>query len=407
MGYKIRKLEIKSKRQGLDEFGRVGAALPGQHIMVNKIFPLALKVKDVKPRAADILKQEMLSRMGDVVTSRDLLIQMEGTTDVIILGTEKSIRSLTEKIRVQPFGLKMLSEDITAYLSLLNENKQQKTITIGNKVFDFDNLECGALVMGILNVTPDSFFDGGLYNQKEKAFKRAEEIVKEGADIIDAGGLSSRPGSEPASIDEELQRVIPVIEHIKDNYDILISVDTYRSGVAVEAVKAGACIINDISGLVMDEKIISVAADLKVSLVIMHMQGTPLTMQESPCYGDVVDEIYDFLYSQSLAAIAAGVESNRIIIDPGIGFGKKLEHNIKILAKLKDFTNMGFPVMAGASRKSFIGSLLGGLPAAERLYGSIAAAVCAFMNGAAILRVHDVKQTVEALKIARAVKKAT
>jgi dihydropteroate synthase len=406
MGYKIRKLEIKSREQGLDEFEKIGATLPGQHIMVNKIFPVALKVKGVKPRAADILKQEMLSRMGDVVISRDSLVQMEGTTDVIILGTEKSIRSLAEKIKMQPFGLKLLSEEITAYLSLMSENKRQKTITVGNKVFDFDNLGCGALVMGILNITPDSFFDGGLYNQKEKAFKRAEEIVKEGADIIDAGGMSSKPGSQPVSVDEELQRVILAIEHIKDNYDVLISVDTYRSEVAAEALKAGASIVNDISGLVMDEKIISVAANAKASLVIMHMQGTPLTMQENPCYSDVVDEIYNFLYSQSLKAIAAGVESNRIIIDPGIGFGKKPEHNFEILAKLKDFTNMGFPVMAGASRKSFIGSLLGGLPAGERLYGSVSAAVCAFINGAGILRVHDVKQTVEALKIAAAVKRA-
>jgi dihydropteroate synthase len=407
MGYKIRKLELKSKRQGLGEFEKIGATLPGRNIMVNKIFPVALKIKGVKPRAADILKQEMLSRMGDVVTSRDSLVQTEGTTDVIILGTEKSIRSLAEKIKMQPFGLKMLSEDITAYLSLLSENKRQKTIAIGNKIFDFDNISCGALVMGILNITPDSFFDGGLYNQKENAFRRAEEIVKEGADIIDAGGMSSRPGSQPVSIDEELARVIPVIEHIRDNYDVLISVDTYRSEVAAEALRAGACIVNDISGLVMDEKIISVAAEARASLVIMHMRGTPLTMQENPFYGDVIDEIYDFLYSRSCAAITAGVESSRIIVDPGIGFGKKLEHNIEILAKLKDFTNMGFPVMAGASRKSFIGSLLGGLPADERLYGSVSAAVCAFINGAGILRVHDVKQTMEALKIAAAIKKAT
>jgi dihydropteroate synthase len=407
MGYKIRKLEIKSKRQGLDEFEKIGATYPGQNIMVNKIFPVALKVKGIKTRAAGILKQEMLSRMGDVVTSRDSLIQTEGTTDVIILGTEKSIRSLAEKIKMQPFGLKMLSEDITSYLSLLSENKRQKTINIGNKVFDFCSISCGALVMGILNITPDSFFDGGLYNQKEKTLRRVEEIVKEGAHIIDAGGMSSRPGSQPVSIEEELQRVIPVIGHIRDNYDVLISVDTYRSEVAAEALKAGACIVNDISGLVMDEKIISVAADAKASLVIMHMQGTPLTMQENPCYTDVIDEIYDFLYSRSCAAMAAGVESSRIIIDPGIGFGKKLEHNIEILAKLKDFTNMGFPVMAGASRKSFIGSLLDGLPADERLYGSLSAAVCAFLNGAGILRVHDVKQTVEALKIAAAIKKTT
>lgn len=406
MGYKIRKLEIKSKAHGLDEFAKIGATLPGQHIMVNKIFPVALKIKSVQPRAADILKQEMLSRMGDVVTSRDSLIQMEGTTDVIILGTEKSIKSLAEKIKMQPFGLKMLSDDITAFFSSLSENKRQRTITIGSKVFDLDNIGCGALVMGILNITPDSFFDGGLYNQKESAFKRVEEIIKEGADIIDVGGMSSRPGSKPVSIDEEMNRVIPVIEHIKDNYDILISVDTYRSEVAAEALRAGVAIVNDISGLVMDEKIISVAAGSKASLVIMHMQGTPQTMQENPFYVDVIDEIYDFLYSRKCAAIDAGVESFRIIIDPGIGFGKKLEHNIEIIAKLKDFTNMGFPVMAGASRKSFIGSLLGGMPAEDRLYGSVSASICAFLNGADILRVHDVKQTVEALKIAAPIKRA-
>ena len=386
----------------MKEFGLIGATIPGQHIMVNKIFPLALKVRAVKTRAADILKQEMLSRMGDVVTSRDNLIKMEGLTDVIILGTEKSIKSLAEKINAQPFGLKKLSEDITQYLSMLGKLDSSKTITISDKTFDLESE--GALIMGILNITPDSFYDGGYYLSEDKYLQRIDEIVSQGAHIIDIGGMSTRPGSKPVSKQEEIDRIIPVIRKVCSRYDIIISADTYRSEVAARAIDAGASILNDISGFTMDDSMIKVIAESKVWSVIMHIQGTPGNMQDDPVYDDVVDEIYDFLYNQAIKAQNAGIEPGKIIIDPGIGFGKKIEHNLDILAKLSDFTNMGYPVLVGASRKSFIGSILGGAPAGQRLEGSIAAAVYAYINGARILRVHDVGQTVSAIKVAKSIK---
>ncbi len=386
----------------MKEFGLIGATIPGQHIMVNKIFPLALKVRAVKTRAADILKQEMLSRMGDVVTSRDNLIKMEGLTDVIILGTEKSIKSLAEKINAQPFGLKKLSEDITQYLSMLGKLDSSKTITISDKTFDLESE--GALIMGILNITPDSFYDGGYYLSEDKYLQRIDEIVSQGAHIIDIGGMSTRPGSKPVSKQEEIDRIIPVIRKVCSRYDIIISADTYRSEVAARAIDAGASILNDISGFTMDDSMIKVIAESKVWSVIMHIQGTPGNMQDDPVYDDVVDEIYDFLYNQAIKAQDAGIEPGKIIIDPGIGFGKKIEHNLYILAKLSDFTNMGYPVLVGASRKSFIGSILGGAPAGQRLEGSIAAAVYAYINGARILRVHDVGQTVSAIKVAKSIK---
>jgi len=402
MSYRIRKLDIRTKKHGLEEFSKIGAALPGQHIMINKIFPMALKVKEMDYRAADILKQEMLARNGDVVTSRDTIMKSGGLTDVIILGTEKSIESLIEKIKIQPFGLKKLSEELSQYLLHLKEANAKKTLSIGSKVFD--SKREAPLIMGILNVTPDSFYDGGYYYSKDAACKRAGEIYSQGAHIIDVGGMSTRPGSKPVSVDEELERTIPVIEYISKNYDILISIDTYRSGVAKRALDCGASLINDISGLTFDSSMAGIASASKASIIIMHMQGTPENMQENPAYKDVVDEIYDFLYTQAENAVSEGVKRERIIVDPGIGFGKNLDHNLQILAGLSDFADMGYPVLVGVSRKSFIGNILGGIPVEERLEGSLAAAVVASINGAGILRVHDVRQTVSAIKVAKCIK---
>ncbi|MBM3700307.1 MAG: dihydropteroate synthase [Actinobacteria bacterium] len=419
MGYRIRKLDIKTKKQGLDEFAKIGSTAAGQVIMVNKIFPLALKVKGLNPRGADILKQEMLARNGDVVTSRDNLIQLEGLVDVIILGTEKSMKSLADKIKVQPFGLKKLSTEIIEYIDFLNKGQATSIYKAGKKIIDIKKES--PLIMGILNVTDDSFYDGGKYFNEKDIRQRIDAIISEGAGIIDIGGMSTRPGSKPVSIEIELSRVLPPIKYareaidarLKDNNfyknNILISCDTYRHEVAIEAVANGADIINDISGLTFDDNMAAAVSDLGAGLIIMHIKGTPENMQENPVYENLIDEIYDFLYLQADYAKQAGINSQSIIIDPGIGFGKTLEHNLYIIQRLKDFRNMGYPVLAGASRKSFIGALLGKekgkpAPAGQRLEGSIAAAVYSFINGANILRVHDVAQTVNALKIAAAIK---
>jgi dihydropteroate synthase len=402
MGHIIRKLDIRIKEQGIKEFAKIGATLQGQHIMVNKIFPLILKIKGIDVKAANILKQEMLARDGDVVTSRDTLVKAEGFTDIIILGNEEAIKKLIEKIKMQPFGLKKLSEELNEFLLKLHKVSNKKILRIGGR--DFNLGEGGAIIMGILNVTPDSFYDGGYYFEADRAFKRAEEMIGQGAHIIDIGGMSTRPGSKPVNAAEEISRVIPVIENISKKFDVLISIDTYRSEVAKSAVNAGVKIINDISGLSLDENIINVARESKSSAVIMHMQGTPEDMQVKPAYNDVIEEIYEYFFERTNKVLQAGITEDKIIIDPGIGFGKKVEHNCEILSRLSEFTSLGYPVLVGASRKSFIGSLLDGLPAQDRLEGSLAAAVCAFLNGASILRVHDVKETIRAIKIAKNIK---
>ncbi len=397
MKYRIRALNIKNRQEGLKEYKKVGASPDGSRLMIDKIFPVSLKIRGVSPLAANILKQEMLARGGDVVTSRNTIRGDSKKTDIIIQGTTKKIESLIIKIKSQPFGLKELSSDLKTYMDRLESKSKNNQLKIGTKKF---NLDEKILVMGILNVTPDSFYDGGFYFEKEKAYKRAETIVSEGADIIDVGGMSTRPGSLPVSLEEEMDRIIPVIKYIKKNYDILISADTCRPEVARKAIDEGAHIINDVSGLSMGKDMTVIIAESGVSLIIMHIKGTPENMQKNPKYNNVIDEIYDFLEDKTAAAIESGIEPGKIIVDPGIGFGKTIEHNLEILNKIKDFKMLGYPMMVGASRKSFIGGILD-LPVEERLEGSIAAAVYSIINGVDILRVHDVKETARAAEVAR------
>ncbi len=399
MKYKIRALDIKNRAEGMSEFEKIGSTVVGQKIMVEKIFPLAVKVKGLKVLAINILKQEMLARGGDVVTSRDTLFKTKGTTDVIIEGEKKSFESLILKLRMQPFGLKGLADELEVFLKDYKNNHDKKSFSIGKKKFD---LISHTLVMGIINVTPDSFYDGGKYNHKDQAVKRISEMIADGADIIDIGGLSSRPGSKPISLEEELERTIPVVESVSNNFDTLVSIDTYRSEIALEAISAGAHMVNDISAFTMDKNMAGIVADKGASVTLMHMQGKPESMQKNPQYDNVIDEIYEYLDGKASAAIDAGISPDKIVLDPGLGFGKTLDHNLSILNKISEFSSMGYPIMIGASRKSFIGAVLD-LPVEDRLEGSLAAAVWSVINGANILRVHDVAETVRSVKIARAI----
>jgi dihydropteroate synthase len=399
MKYKIRLLEIKNRPECMAEFDKIGATAAGQKIMTEKLFPLAVKVKELKAPAANILKQEMLARGGDVVTSRNTLIDRSKKTDVIIQGSRKSFESLIIKLKRQPFGLKELSEELEAFLGGYKKNRRDKKYSIGSKKFNTGSIP---LIMGILNTTPDSFFDGGRYDSYESAVEKAGKMIDKGADIIDIGGQSSRPGSKPVDSGEELKRTIPLIKYIHDNYNVLISIDTYRSKVAERAVSVGAHIINDISALTMDEGMAQVASKSGAAVVLMHMKGSPEDMQDDPQYGDVVDEVYEYLDRRTSYAVKSGISTDKIIIDPGIGFGKTLEHNLAILNKIREFGSMGFPILIGASRKSFIGKILD-LPVEERLEGSLGASVWAAINGASILRVHDVAATARAVKIAHSI----
>lgn len=259
------------------------------------------------------------------------------------------------------------------------------------------------LIMGILNVTPDSFSDAGQYYQIDRAVNHALEMENVGADIIDIGGESTRPGSTPVPLEEELERVIPVISAIRDKSDIPISIDTYKSRIAKQAIESGANMVNDISALRFDEEMKYVVAEEGIPIVLMHMQGEPRNMQDNPVYDDVVKDIISFLDQRIQEAIDAGISKDNIAIDPGIGFGKTLEHNLEIIKRLEEFTVLRLPILLGTSRKSFIGQITG-VPTNKRLPGTIASSVIGVINGADIVRVHDVGELKNALEVTEAIK---
>jgi dihydropteroate synthase len=258
------------------------------------------------------------------------------------------------------------------------------------------------LVMGVLNLTPDSFYDGGRYTSLERALARAEQMIADGADILDIGGESTRPGAEPVPLEEELRRTLPVIEALAARYDIAISIDTTKSEVARRALQAGAHIVNDISGMSFDPRMPEVVAEAGALVILMHIKGTPKTMQQNPTYDDVVREVCDTLAQHAERAQRAGIPKENIWLDPGIGFGKTLEHNLQLLRHLPTLKSLGYPVLVGTSRKSFIGQILGGLPPEERLEGTLATLALAVAWGADVVRVHDVKEAVRAVKVADA-----
>ena len=262
----------------------------------------------------------------------------------------------------------------------------------------------GPVLVGILNVTPDSFSDVGEFLDQEKAAARASAMLDEGAHVIDVGGESTRPGSDPVSPEEEIGRVVPVIQAIlAERPDAVISIDTYRAQTAEAAIEAGAIIVNDVTALRGDGQMAKLVAEVGCPVILMHMKGEPKTMQRDPRYEDVVREVRDFLRERAEYAISVGVEPENIVLDPGIGFGKTVEHNLALLHHLDSIVDLGFPVLIGASRKGFVGSITGSGNARERVFGTVATTVLAYERGATIFRVHDVRANREALAMAGAV----
>ena len=273
---------------------------------------------------------------------------------------------------------------------------------IGNRVFDFSS---EAYVMGVLNITPDSFYDGGRYYGPQSAIRRAKDIASDGADILDVGGESTRPGAKLVTEEEELERVIPVLERLsKDEYPLPISIDTYKPRVAEEACKRGAVIINDISGAGYDPSIIDVAKKYNTALIINHIKGLPKTMHtENPEYENVVNEIIEYFEKKIDLCLSKGF--SKIILDPGIGFSKTTLHNLEVIKNIKKIKKLGYPVLIALSRKRFFGDILK-KPPEERLFGTLAANSIAVFNGANIVRAHDVKETVDIVKVSFAISKS-
>ncbi len=330
------------------------------------------QIEKLPPAAVNIIKQMALARGTDAVIHRDVITCRADKTDVVLSGTKKEFEYIASSLKNQPFGLGKITGQI---LNLIEHLEQEKTPEI----------------MGILNVTPDSFADGGKYLDPDCAYRRAVEMKMEGATIIDVGGQSSRPGSAPVSEEEELNRVVPVLEKLKEE-EIVISIDTYRAKVAEAALNLGAGIVNDISAMRFDPEIADVVKEKNARIVLMHMKGTPRDMQENPYYDDVISEILRFFEERIGFAVSRGIPEENIIIDPGIGFGKRLEDNLCILKNLIEFKSFGLPVLLGASRKSFIG-MLTGAKVENRLPGSLAAIALGIEARVDIFRVHDVKET--------------
>jgi dihydropteroate synthase len=345
-------------------------------------------MENLTPRQAQILKQEALGAGADAALPRDVFyMESDGRCKALLFGTPSQIKYVSGKLKMQPFGLREVGQELEKMLSGTDHQLPAKLQMTGTAL-SLDH----PIIMGILNVTPDSFYDGGRYSDSESAVQYGLKLAEEGADIIDIGGESSRPGAQPVAPEEELKRVIPVIQKLVKHCPTPVSIDTRKAVVAKEALTAGAKFVNDISALRSDPGMCSVVKDYGAAVCLMHMQGEPQNMQKNPSYDDIIVDILDFLRERINFAVNSGIDKGHIVIDPGIGFGKTAEHNVKILRHISELTTLGVPVLIGASRKSMFGHLFG-WPPEERLEGSLAVAAWCIEQGVSILRVHDVKET--------------
>ena len=400
-GYSLRRLLWTSAPEAADILKRIDVDPYGIEAMLPKMVNMNIHIQGLPCKVANIIKQEMLAIGGDAAVARGAVACSIEKTDLILIGTLKQIRRFIEKISFQPFGLKLLAESLDTLLdNLLAEHWTLKTSR--RKMILGDRTR----IMGILNVTPDSFSDGGRFDSPEKAVECAFQLVEDGADILDIGGESTRPGAEPVSLEEEFRRTIPLIQGLSGKINIPISIDTTKAVIAREAVAAGAEIINDISAMRFDEPMPAVIASSGAAVVFMHMRGVPQTMQKGDLhYALLQGEMIDFFRERLNTALLAGILPEQVIIDPGIGFGKTRSDNLKLLKYLPEFNVLGRPILTGPSRKSFLGQEGRG-GAVDRLEETAAAVTAAIMNGSQVVRVHDVKAMKRVVAVADAIVRA-
>jgi dihydropteroate synthase len=381
----IRPLILRNTAEARRELERIGVDPAGIGRMLPKMELLPILVPDLRAAAANIIKQELLSLGGDAAVARGTVACSIDTTDVLLIGTRKQLTGLCAKLTQQPFGLSALAEQVRQLLATLTA--PPTSWRLARRVLSLKR----PLIMGILNVTPDSFSDGGRFIDAGAAVSHALRMEDQGADIIDIGAESTRPGAPLVSSDEELQRLLPVLEALAGRIQVPISIDTWKAPVAEAALSAGAEIINDVSGLTFDPSLAQVVAKQRAGLVLMHTRGTPATMQEDTGYQDLLGEIADFLQTSLQTALAAGSSPEQLVLDPGIGFGKDLAGNLEILRRLSELAGLGYPLLVGTSRKRFIGTILQQERPENRLFGTAATMAMAVAHGAQVLRVHDVQ----------------
>ncbi len=396
-GFSARLLAIATLGDAERELRRIKVDPAGIPMMAPKMLSRCVHLTGLKCGQANVLKQEMLSLGGDAAVARGTVACSIDRSDAILIGTGKQLHKLCRKLAQQPFGLPALAEELEALLA--NASAQPKSWRIANRELPLER----PLIMGILNVTPDSFSDGNRFLDPQQAVDRAQEMAEQGADIIDIGGESSRPFSDPVSVADELGRVLPAIRAVRQQAPTIpISIDTTKAAVAREAIAAGATIINDISALRFDPAMAEVAAQSGSGVVLMHTRGTPLTMQTETRYDDLMGEVIQGLGKSVEIAVGAGVERARIVVDPGIGFAKDGHGNLEILRRLRELTGLGFPILVGTSRKGFIGKVLK-RDTGDRVFGTAATVALAIANGASILRVHDVAEMRDVADMAHAI----
>jgi dihydropteroate synthase len=399
MAYSIRALSVRSPEDAERALASLHVDPFGVRNMSPKMLHRVLLIEKIGSGEASILKKELLSLDGDVAVAGGRPENSSPETSVILMGTIKQLRILCSRLQKMAFGFPSLASDILRFLDL--DTVPGRSWDIGRRSIDLSRHAC---IMGILNVTPDSFSDGNRFLSVEKALERAFEMEEEGADLIDIGGESTRPFAQPVGTDEELRRVLPVVEGLAGKLKIPISIDTFKSAVAVEALNAGAEIVNDISALTFDNRMADIVSSAHAGLVLMHTRGRPSEMQKNTIYSSIVTEVADSLKRSLALARKAGIADERIVVDPGIGFGKSVEGNLEILRRLSEFSTLGCPIMVGTSRKSFIGAVLG-RSVDERIFGTAATVAIALANGASVFRVHDIRAMRDTVDMAMALMK--
>ncbi len=382
-----RLLFIENMSTSKEEIRKIGVDAASIPWLSPKALFITMKLENISTFAANIIKQEMLGKGGDVAVNRGVANFSTETSDVLIMGTYSQYNKLIYKLEMQPGSLRDIAEEI-------------KRILIGLDIGKPEYFECGkhklpigekTYIMGILNVTPDSFSDGGKYNNTESAVKRVKHMIENGADIIDIGGESTRPGHQPLDAIEEINRVVPVIEVLAKEFNVPISVDTSKAIVADRALKAGAHIVNDVWGLQKDPALAEVVARYGAGVVMMHNNNNSE-------YHDLMGDIIKFLRKSIELAEKTGIRRENMVVDPGIGFGKNLDHNLEAMRRLKELSTLNLPVLLGTSRKSLIGNILD-LPVDERLEGTSATVTLGIANGADFVRVHDVREMARVVRM--------
>lgn len=390
---KDRIIQIRNLKEAKHFLTEVGVYEKSLDIMAPKAIMKVLYLKEISFAVCNILKQEMLSLGGEAAVKKGIISGRDRKSDCLIMGTLAQLEKLILRLKRQPPVFSAISLRIEKLLQ--NYHKTNFQFLCRNFTL---NLNKRTYIMGILNVTPDSFSDGGKFFVEDRAVRWALQLEKDGADIIDIGGQSTRPGAKTISPREEIRRILPVIKKLRGKIKVPISVDTYKYEVADAALEAGASILNDIYGFRKERRLAKLAAKYKAGVVLMHIKGTPATMQKNPSYKDLLADIITSLAQSIDIALSSGISEKSIIVDPGIGFGKTLEHNLSLIKNLADLKSLGFPILIGPSRKTFIGKILN-LPENQRLYGTIASICASVFADANVVRVHDVACAKQALKI--------